>query len=92
MSTIKVDGELKDELTRLQTLAGNDKSLSYNDIVWKAVKSQALTPILMRYIYSRIGDWNPYDLLSWFYEEMRTPLDKELVEAYAQLIVETKAS
>ena len=91
MSTIKVDDELKDELTRLQSATQMDeKTPSYNDIVKQAVKAQALTPMLMKYIYARLGDWNPYDLLSWFYEEHRVPMDEALVEAYARLIVETK--
>jgi hypothetical protein len=89
VSTIKVDDELKDELSRLQSAGGAEKPPSYNDLVKKALRSQALTPLLMRYIYSRIDGWNPYDLLSWFYEVEKTPMDKGLVEAYAELIVET---
>ena len=86
MSTIKVDEELKEELTRIQSRYQSDKSPSYNDIVKNAVRIQELTPILLQYIYSRIDDWNPYDVLSWFYDENKTPMDKELVEAYAALI------
>ncbi len=86
MSTIKVDEELKEELTRIQSRYQGDKSPSYNEIVKNAVKIQELTPILLQYLYSRIEDWNPYDVLSWFYDEKKTPMDKELVEAYAALI------
>jgi hypothetical protein len=87
VSTIKVDDGLKDELSRIQS--GRDQPASYNDVVWNAVKSQKLAPILMRYIRTRISDWNPYDLLSWFYEEEQTPMGRELVEAYAELVEET---
>ncbi|MCW4011638.1 MAG: hypothetical protein NWF07_01460 [Candidatus Bathyarchaeota archaeon] len=87
MSTIKVDDGLKDELARIQSV--HRESLSYNDIVWNAVRSQMLAPILMRYIRARIDDWNPYDLLSWFYEVEQAPMGRELVEAYAELIEET---
>ena len=48
-----------------------------------------LAPILMRYIGARVDDWNPYDLLSWFYEVEQAPMDRELVEAYAELVEET---
>jgi hypothetical protein len=90
VSTIKVDDWLKDKLIRLQSVTQMDeKTPSYNEIVKNAIKAQALTPILMRYIYARLGDWNPYDVLSWFYEEQRATIDEELVEAYARLIVET---
>ena len=89
VSTIKVDDELKNELARLQSASGADKPPSYNELVKKALMGQALTPLLMRYIYSRIDGWNPYDLLSWFYELEKIPMDRGLVEAYAELIVET---
>lgn len=89
MSTIKVDDELKEELTLIQSKYQSEKSPSYNDIVRNAVKIQELTPILLQYIHSRIEDWNPYDVLAWFYEQSKTPMDKELVEAYAELIMET---
>lgn len=88
MSTIKVDDGLKDELARIQSVRRGE-SLSYNDIVWNAVRSQMLAPILMRYIGARIDGWNPYDLLSWFYEVEQVPMGRELVEAYAELIEET---
>ena len=88
MSTIKVDDGLKDELARIQSIR-RDESLSYNDIVWNAVRSQMLAPILMRYIRARIDSWNPYDLLSWFYEIEQAPMGRELVEAYAELVEET---
>ena len=87
MSTIKIDEELKKKLTLIQSRT--DKSPSYNEIVRNAVTIQTLTPILLKYIYSRLDDWNPYDVLSWFYEEHKVPLDTELVEAYAELIMET---
>ena len=87
MSTIKIDEELKEELTLIQSRT--EKSPSYNEVVRNAVKIQTLTPILLKYINSRIDDWNPYDVLSWFYEKNKTPMDKELVEAYAELIMET---
>ena len=87
MSTIKVDDELKEELTRIQSHYQSDKP-SYNEIVRNAVKIQTLTPILLRYIHSRIEDWNPYDVLSWFYDEKKAPMDKELVEVYAELIMD----
>ncbi len=89
MSTIKVDDELKNELARLQSSSGTDKPPSYNELVKKALRCQALTPLLMRYVFSRVDGWNPYDLLSWFYEVEKAPLDRGLVEAYAELIVET---
>lgn len=89
MSTIKIDDELKNELTRIQSRYQSEKSLSYNDIVRNAVKTQELTPILLQYIYAKMDNWNPYDVLSWFYEEKKTPMDKTLVEAYAELIMET---
>ena len=88
MSTIKVDDGLKDELARIQSVRRGE-SLSYNDVVWSAVRSQMLAPILMRYIGARVDDWNPYDLLSWFYEVEQAPMDRELVEAYAELVEET---
>lgn len=88
MSTIKVDDELKEELTRIQSQHQSDKPPSYNEIVRNAVKVQTLTPILLRYIHSRIEDWNPYDVLSWFYAENKAPMDKKLVEAYAELIMD----
>jgi hypothetical protein len=87
VSTIKVDDGLKDMLARIQSSRG--ESQSYNDIVWNAVHSQMLAPILMRYIEARIDGWNPYDLLSWFYETKQVPMGRELVEAYAELIEET---
>ena len=86
MSTIKIDEELKEELTLIQSRI--EKSPSYNEIVRNAVKIQTLTPILLKYIYSKIDDWNPYDVLSWFYEENKTPMDTGLVEAYAELIMD----
>ena len=89
MSTIKIDDELKEELTRIQSRYQRDKSPSYNEIVRNAVKTQELTPILLQYIYAKIENWNPYDVLSWFYEENQKPMDKTLVEAYAELIMET---
>ena len=89
MSTIKVDDELKTELTRIQSRYQTEKTPSYNEIVKNAVKTQELTPILLKYIYSKITDWNPYDLLSWFYDENKTPMDTMLVEAYAELIMDT---
>ena len=92
MSTVKVDGELKDELTRLQSSFSGDRSPSLNDVVRKAVSSQALAPLLMRYINDKIDGWNPYDLLSWYYDTMRAPMDRGLVETYAQLVVELRAS
>lgn len=85
MSTIKVDDELKMELTRIQSMY-QDGSLSYNDVVWRAVRLGALAPLLIRYINSKIDNWNPYEVLSWFYEKQRGPMDKYLVEAYASLI------
>ena len=88
MSTIKIDDELKEELTLIQSKT--EKSPSYNDIVRNAVKIQTLTPILLKYINSKIDDWNPYDVLSWFYEINKIPMDKTLVEAYAELIMDTK--
>ena len=87
MSTIKIDEELKEKLTLIQSRT--DKTPSYNEIVRNAVTIQTLTPILLKYIYSKLDDWNPYDVLSWFYEENKTPLDTELVEAYAELIMDT---
>ena len=86
MSTIKIDEELKEELTLIQSRI--EKSPSYNEIVRNAVKIQTLTPILLKYIYSKIDDWNPYDVLSWFYKENKTPMDTGLVEAYAELIMD----
>lgn len=89
MSTIKIDDELKQELTRIQSRYQSDKSPSYNEIVRNAVKIQELTPILLQYIFAKMENWNPYDVLSWFYEENQKPMDKTLVEAYAELIMET---
>ncbi|MFC1804086.1 hypothetical protein ACFL0D_09020 [Thermoproteota archaeon] len=88
MSTIKIDEDLKNELGRLQqdTSMAHEKQLSYNEIVKNAIKNQALTPILMSYIYAKIDNWNPYDIMSWFYEQNRVPIDASLVEAYAQLV------
>lgn len=88
MSTIKVDDELKNELTRIQS-SQDDGSFSYNEIVWNAIRKQKLLPILIQYLYSKVSDWNPYDVLTWYYDEEKIPLDQNLVEAYAQLIVET---
>jgi hypothetical protein len=92
VSTVKVDGELKNELTRLQSSFGGDRAPSLNDVVRRAVSSQSLAPLLMRYINARIDDWNPYDLLSWYYDEMMAPMERGLVETYAQLVVELRAS
>jgi hypothetical protein len=69
----------------------NDRNLSYNEIVKIAIKLQELVPIMMRYINARLDGWNPYDLLSWFYEEYGIPVDEELVEVYARLIVESSS-
>ena len=85
VSTIKVDDGLKEELARIQSVH-HEESLSYNDIVWRAVKSQELSFLLMRYIRSRVDGWNPYDLLSWYYDEEKSPLSRELTEAYALLV------
>ena len=90
MSTIKIDDELKDELTQIQSMQQATKTLSYNEIVWNAVRNQKLLPILLKYLYTKINDWNPYDVLKWYYDEEKTPLNQKLVEAYAQLIVETE--
>jgi hypothetical protein len=88
VSTIKIDEELKSELGRIQQESSDmhDRQLSYNEIVKSAIKYQALTPVFMRYIFEKIDNWNPYDLISWFYEQNRVPLESGLVEAYAQLV------
>jgi hypothetical protein len=88
VSTIKVDDELKEELTLIQSKYQSDKTPSYNEIVRNAVKVQELSPILLQYIHSRIENWNPYDVLSWFYDENKRPMEKELVEVYAELIMD----
>ena len=88
MSTIKIDEELKSELGRIQreTSEVHEKQSSYNEIVKNAIRYQALTPVLMRYIFEKIDNWNPYDLMSWFYDQNRVPIESGLVEAYAQLV------
>ena len=92
VSTIKIDEGLKEELTHLQSIYHrNSGQPSYNELVKRALKIQKITPLIMRYIKAKIDDWNPYDLLSWCYAEQKSPLEKELVESYAELVEEIQS-
>ncbi len=90
MSTIKIDEGVRRELTHLQQARGSPKP-SFNELVWLALKRQALIPLLLRYIKDRFNSWNPYDFLTWFYQVSGSPLDPELVSVYAGMVAELDA-
>ena len=92
-TTIQIDKKLrsvlddvKNEISELE-----NERFNYNDIVYRSLHFREVALILALYIQEVNTQFNPYNILAWYFDTFQKTIDSDVLSAYNQIIAESSS-
>ena len=92
-TTIQIDKKLrsvlddvKNEISELE-----NERFNYNDIVYRSLHFREVALILASYIQEVNTQFNPYNILAWYFDTFQKTIDSDVLSAYNQIIAESSS-
>ena len=92
-TTIQIDKKLRSVLDEVKKeISGLEKErINYNDIVYRLLQFREVALILASYIQEVNTQFNPYNILAWYYDTFNKTIDSDVLSAYNQIITESSS-
>ena len=92
-TTIQIDKKLRSVLDEVKNeISGLEKErINYNDIVYRLLQFREVALILASYIKEVNTQFNPYNILAWYYDTFNKTIDSDVLSAYNQIITESSS-
>ena len=92
-TTIQIDKKLRSVLDEVKNeISGLEKErINYNDIVYRLLQFREVALILASYIQEVNTQFNPYNILAWYYDTFNKTIDSDVLSAYNQIITESSS-
>ena len=92
-TTIQIDKKLrsvlddvKNQISRLE-----NERFNYNDIVYRSLNFREVALILATYLQEVNTQFNPYNILAWYFDTFQKTIDSDVLSAYNQIIAESSS-
>jgi len=92
-TTIQIDKKLRSVLDDVKTqISGlENERFNYNDIVYRSLHFREVALILATYLQEVNTQFNPYNILAWYFDTFQKTIDSDVLSAYNQIIAESSS-
>ena len=92
-TTIQIDRKLRSVLDQVKTeISGlENERFNYNDIVYRSLHFREVALILASYLREVDNQYNPYNILAWYYDTYQKTIESDVLSAYNQIIAESSS-
>ncbi len=93
-TTIQIDKKLRtvlDDVKNEISVLENER-YNYNDIVHRSLYFREVALILATYLQKIDSQFNPYDILAWYFDTFKITLDNNVLSAYNQIISQSNST
>jgi len=92
-TTIQIDKKLRSVLDDIKNeISGlENERFNYNDIVYRSLQFREVALILASYLQEVNTQYNPYNILAWYFDTFRKTIDNDVLSAYNQIIAESSS-
>jgi len=92
-TTIQIDKKLRSVLDDVKNeISGlENERFNYNDIVYRSLHFREVALILASYIQEVNTQFNPYNILAWYFDTFQKTIDSNVLSAYNQIIAESSS-
>ncbi len=87
-TTIQIDKKLRSVLDDVKNqISGlENERFNYNDIVYRSLHFREVALILATYLQEVNTQFNPYNILAWYFDTFQKTIDSDVLSAYNQII------
>ena len=92
-TTIQIDRKLRSVLDEVKNeISGlENERFNYNDIVYRSLHFREVALILASYLQEVNTQYNPYNILAWYFDTYQKTIDSDVLSAYNQIIAESSS-
>ena len=92
-TTIQIDKKLRSILDDIKNqISGlENERFNYNDIVYRSLNFREVALILATYLQEVNTQFNPYNILAWYFDTFQKTIDSDVLSAYNQIIAESSS-
>ena len=92
-TTIQIDKKLRSVLDDVKNqISGlENERFNYNDIVYRSLHFREVALILATYLQEVNPQFNPYNILAWYFDTFQKTIDSDVLSAYNQIIAESSS-
>jgi hypothetical protein len=92
-TTIQIDKKLRSILDDVKNqISGlENERFNYNDIVYRSLHFREVALILATYLQEVNTQFNPYNILAWYFDTFQKTIDSDVLSAYNQIIAESSS-
>ena len=92
-TTIQIDKKLRSVLDDVKNqISGlENERFNYNDIVYRSLHFREVALILATYLQEVNTQFNPYNILAWYFDTFQKTIDSDVLSAYNQIIAESSS-
>ena len=92
-TTIQIDKKLRSVLDDVKNqISGlENERFNYNDIVYRSLHFREVALILATYLQEVNTQFNPYNILAWYFDTFQKTIDSNVLSAYNQIIAESSS-
>jgi hypothetical protein len=92
-TTIQIDKKLRSVLDDVKNqISGlENERFNYNDIVYRSLHFREVALILATYLQEVNTQFNPYNILAWYFDTFQKTIDSDVLSAYNQIISESSS-
>ena len=92
-TTIQIDKKLRSVLDDVKNeISGlENERFNYNDIVYRSLQFREVALILASYLHEANTQFNPYNILAWYFDTFKKTIDNDVLSAYNQIISESNS-
>ena len=92
-TTIQIDRKLRAVLDEVKNeISGlENERYNYNDIVYRSLHFREVALILATYLQEVNAQFNPYNILAWYFDTFKKTMDNDVLAAYNQILTESSS-
>ena len=92
-TTIQIDKKLRSVLDDVKNqISGlENERFNYNDNVYRSLHFREVALILATYLQEINTQFNPYNILAWYFDTFQKTIDSDVLSAYNQIIAESSS-
>ena len=92
-TTIQIDKKLRTVLDDVKNqISGlENERFNYNDIVYRSLHFREVALIFATYLQEVNKQFNPYNILAWYFDTFQKTIDSDVLSAYNQIIAESSS-
>ena len=92
-TTIQIDKKLRSVLDDVKNeISGlENERFNYNDIVYRSLHFREVALILATYLQEVNTQYNPYNILAWYFDTFQKTIDSDVLSAYNQIIAKSSS-